>query len=191
MCHVRSISRSGVIFASMPISRMPVLLVLLASLLSAAKAPITHETMWLMKRVGAPAVSPDGASAVFTVTEPAYKSSDQATDLWLVPADGGTKPRRLTTRRNVESGAAWHPDNRRVAFTAKTGEVSQIFVLDIVAADLPRQITTLTAGAGAPQWSPDGEWLLFTSLVYPGAVDEEANRRIAAARKELPYNARL
>ena len=28
----------------------------------AARAPITHEKLWMMKRVGAPAVSPDGAT---------------------------------------------------------------------------------------------------------------------------------
>ena len=37
---------------------------LLAPVLAAAQAttpkPITHETLWMMKRVGTPAVSPDG-----------------------------------------------------------------------------------------------------------------------------------
>jgi hypothetical protein len=31
---------------------------------------ITHEDLWLMPRVGAPAVSPDGRFAVFSVVEP-------------------------------------------------------------------------------------------------------------------------
>ena len=33
-----------------------------------AKKPITHETLWMMKRVGAPVVSPDG-TVTTTVTQ--------------------------------------------------------------------------------------------------------------------------
>ena len=35
------------------------------------KEPVTHEALWLMPRVGAPAPSPDGTFVVFPVTEPA------------------------------------------------------------------------------------------------------------------------
>ena len=43
----------------------------------ADKAPITHEAMWLMKRVGAPSPSPDGKWVVLSVVEPAYDEKDQ------------------------------------------------------------------------------------------------------------------
>ena len=46
-----------------------------------AKSPITHESLWLMKRVGAPLASPDGKWAVFSVTEPVYEEKDQVADL--------------------------------------------------------------------------------------------------------------
>jgi hypothetical protein len=36
--------------------------------------PITHQTLWMMKRVGAPIVSPDGKWVVFSVLEPSYES---------------------------------------------------------------------------------------------------------------------
>ena len=42
---------------------------LLSVLTIAAKAPITHEDVWLMKRVGAPVPSPDGKWVVFPVVE--------------------------------------------------------------------------------------------------------------------------
>ncbi|MGB0514380.1 MAG: hypothetical protein ACPGJE_06030, partial [Wenzhouxiangellaceae bacterium] len=35
--------------------------------------PVTHEEVWLMKRLGAPVVSPDGRLAVVSVTEPSYE----------------------------------------------------------------------------------------------------------------------
>ena len=36
-----------------------------------------------MKRVGAPTASPDGKWAVFAVTDPAYDSKEQWSDLWI------------------------------------------------------------------------------------------------------------
>src|SRR4030095_6818980 len=59
------------------------------------KKPISHESMWLMTRVGAPVPSPDGKWVVFSVTEPAYDDKDQATDLWIASTDGKNHPRRL------------------------------------------------------------------------------------------------
>jgi hypothetical protein len=32
----------------------------------AGKEPLTHEALWLMKRVGAPSASPDGTCVVFS-----------------------------------------------------------------------------------------------------------------------------
>src|SRR5438128_11735116 len=86
---------------------------------SSGKVPLTHETMWMMKRVGAPTPSPDGKWVVFNMTEPAYDEKDQVSDLWIVPADGSARPRRLTFTKGGESGGAWRPDSQRLAFSAK------------------------------------------------------------------------
>ena len=74
----------------------------------AAKAPITHESLWMMKRVGTPVASPDGKWVAFPVTEPSYEQDKQVVDLWLVPTAGGA-PRRLTSTRAAESDPAWSP----------------------------------------------------------------------------------
>ncbi|MEG0884240.1 MAG: S9 family peptidase, partial [Janthinobacterium sp.] len=42
-----------------------------------ARHAITHEDVWLMKRVGAPVASPDGKWAVFSVVDSAYDTKDQ------------------------------------------------------------------------------------------------------------------
>src|SRR5512144_1375313 len=93
------------------------LLVLCLDLAAAEKRPITHEDVWLMKRVGAPAVSPDGRWAVVPVAEPSYDPAKSASDLWIVPVDGSTPPRRLTNTRAPEGGAVFSPDSTRIAFT--------------------------------------------------------------------------
>ncbi len=164
----------------------------LAGLSPAARAPVTHEAIWLMKRVGPPAPSPDGRWVVFSVLEPAYDEKDEASDLWIVPADGSAPPRRLTYTKGPESGVSWSPDSRRIAFIARRegDEAGQVYVLDLAGGEALR-ISSLSAGASMPRFSPDGKSLLFTSPVYPGAADEEANRKIAAERKARKARVRI
>lgn len=156
-----------------------------------AKKTITHEDLWLLKRVGAPVPSPDGKWAVFSVTAPAYDAKDQSADLWVVPIDGSAPARQLTQTKSPESGAAWSPDGTRLAFSAKRDgdDVAQLYVLPLAGGEAER-VTNLTLGARAPKWSPDGKQLLFVSDAFPGCADEAANKKAAADRKARKYNAR-
>lgn len=157
------------------------------------KVPITHEMVWLMKRVGAPNPSPDGKWVVFSVVEPSYDDKERVSDLWIVPADGSIAPRRLTFSKGSESGAVWSPDSTRLAFTAKRegDEVNQVYVMDVVNGGEAVRVTSLSTGASSPKWRPDGKALLFVSSVFPGALDDEANKKIAAERKAQKYKVRV
>jgi len=160
---------------------------------AAAKTTITHETIWLMKRVGAPKVSPDGKSIVFPVIHPAYDAAQQTSDLWMMPADGSAKPRRITSTKGAEGSVAWSPDSSRIAFAAKRDgdEESQIYILDLKRGGEALRATSLSTGAGEPQWRPDGKAILFISQVFPGSADDEANKKKAAEIKARKYNARV
>jgi dipeptidyl aminopeptidase/acylaminoacyl peptidase len=157
------------------------------------KVPLTHESMWAMKRVGAPMPSPDGKWVVFSLVEPAYDEKDQISDLWIVPADGSAKPRRLTFSKGGESGVAWSQDSRQIAFSARRegDEVSQIYILDVANGGEAVRVTSLSTGARSPQWRPDGKAIAFISTVFPGAADDDANKKIAAERKAQKYRARV
>ncbi|MBX7222414.1 MAG: S9 family peptidase [Blastocatellia bacterium] len=156
------------------------------------KVPITHEMVWLMKRIGAPQPSPDGKWVVVSVTEPAYDRKDQTADLWIFPSDGSAAPRRLTATKTSESDLDWSPDSTRIAFSTKRegDDENQIYVLDIRGGEAQR-VTSLSTGAGSPQWRPDGKALLFTSSVFPGTQTDEENRKIATERKNRKYKARV
>jgi dipeptidyl aminopeptidase/acylaminoacyl peptidase len=173
---------------------MRLLCLLLAGISAFAetRAPITHEKVWMMKRVGAPAVSPDGRWAVVAVVEPSYDAAQQVSDLWLVPTDGRSSPKRLTNTKAPESGVAWSPDSTRIAFSTKRegDEVPQIYVLPIGGGEAWRLTKTAT-GATSPVWRPGGQAILFQSEVYDGAATEEENAKIAAARKARKYNAHV
>jgi dipeptidyl aminopeptidase/acylaminoacyl peptidase len=156
------------------------------------KTPITHEKLWMMKRVGTPIASPDGKWVVFSVMEPSYDTDKEVSDLWIVPADGSAAPRRLTNTKAAESGTTWSQDSHSIAFATKRegDEVEQIYVLDLVAGGEARRLTDVSTGASNPKWRNDGKAILFESSVYPNALDDDANRKIAAERKERKYNVR-
>jgi dipeptidyl aminopeptidase/acylaminoacyl peptidase len=158
-----------------------------------ARHTITHEDIFLMKRVGAPSLSPDGRWAVFSLTEPSYTEADQASDLWIVPTDGSAEPRRLTSTRGGEGGVAWSPDGRRIAFSARRegDDASQIYLIDVAQGGEAQRFTNLSTGAGSPRWRPDGRALLISTMVYPGAATDSANRAAAAERRARKYVARV
>lgn len=163
-----------------------------ASHLVADTQPLTHESMWLMKRVGSPALSPDGKWVVFSVTVPAYDEKAQSADLWVVSSDGKSKARRITDTKSGESDVTWSPDSRRIAFSAKRegDDVNQIYILDI-ATGATHRTTRISTGARSPRFSPDGTRLLYSSTVFPGAANDEANRSAAKLERDRKEKVRV
>lgn len=153
----------------------------IAATLLAAKQPLTHEGLWLIKRVGAPAISPDGRWVVFSVTDPSYDSKEQSSDLWIAPADASAKPRRLTFTKASEGDTTWSPDSRRIAFTTKRegDDANQLYVLDIAAGGEAQRLTGLAGGVSSPRFSHDGRTILFVSSVETkDKKDRKANVRV-------------
>jgi len=165
----------------------------LAAQTATGTQPLTHEALWMMKRVGSPVLSPDGKWVVVSVAEPSYDEKKEVSDLWIVPTDGSAPARRLTSSKAAEGGADWSPDSRRLAFTAKRedDDVAQVYVLDVAGGGEARRVTSSPLAARAPRWSPDGKAILYQGAVYPGAADAEANRKIAAERKEPKSKVRI
>ena len=67
--------------------------------------------------------------------------------------------------------------------------MSQVYLLDLAGGEAQR-FTTLSTGASNPAFSPDGRAILFGSNVYPGAADDEANKKIPEARTARKYDVR-
>lgn len=172
------------------------LVLLVVSLASAAFAqtqrPLTHEVMWSFQRVGVPVPSPDGTWVVFSVGEVGYDPQKDVTDLWIVPGDGSSAPRRLTATKGGESGPAWSPDSTRLAFSAKRDDddVAQVYVLDARGGEAQR-VTAAPTAASAPRWSPDGKRIMFQAAMWPGATDEESNRKAATEKKNAKSKVRI
>jgi len=153
----------------------------------------THEDIWLMRRIGAPQVSPNGRWIVVPVVEPAYDDNAQLSDLWLIDSTAREATRRLTSTRRPESGVTWSPDSRRIVFSAQrdNDDVAQIYSLNLAAGGEAQRITNLSGGARVPVFSHDGRQLAFVSVMYPGATDEAANKERIEAQRARKANVRI
>ena len=140
-----------------------------------SKAVLTHETLWMMKRLGAPVVSPDGKWVVYALSEPNYDPDKAVSDLWLVASDGTSAPKRLTNTRAAESGVAFSPDSRRIAFATKR-EGDEVVVSAAARSFLHHQVRSMVgtlALVGLERWS----------------ADDLADALAAADRQRLGHNA--
>ncbi len=93
--------------------------------------------------------------------------------LWLAPASGVDMTRyRLTplaTERLSQSNPVWSPDGRSVAFVARVGDTSQLF-LRAMDTPVPLQLTRLKSSVRMPFWSADSRRVLFVSGEKPAGI---------------------
>src|SRR5436305_7294146 len=109
----------GVVLASASLAAQP-----------QARRPLEPSDIFELKTVGDPRISPDGQWVAYTVTTLDKKADVSDTDIYMVPAAGGT-PVRLTSSKKPETSPRWSPDGRYLAFlSAREGEKAQVFLLD-------------------------------------------------------------
>jgi dipeptidyl aminopeptidase/acylaminoacyl peptidase len=160
---------------------------------AATKRIPAHEDIWLMKRVGAPVVSPDGRWIVVNVVEPAYDENSQLSDLWLIDTSARNSSRRLTSTRRPESGVTWSADSHRIIFSAQrdNDDAPQVYSLDLAAGGEAQRLTSLSGGGRVPVLSHDGRSLAFVSIMYPDARDEAANKVKVQEHRDRKSTARI
>ncbi|MCR2792603.1 S9 family peptidase [Microbacterium sp. zg.Y625] len=139
--------------------------------------------------VGRPALSPDGAFAIFATSRPDLSANRDVGQLWRIDLPHGA-PRRLT-RGVADASPRLRPDGGAVAFLREDAKGRrQIFVVAAAGGE-PVQTTDAPLGVGAFAWSPDGATLAFTARVPErgryGSVEgldaaAEAPRRITGIR---------
>src|SRR5689334_7986203 len=144
------------------------------------KPPFTFEDMMKLKRVGAPVPSPDGKWVVFDAEDVDLEANTKISHLWIVPATSG-ESRRLNPTPNHEERPRFSPDGKRLIWTSKATDPTQIWMCDFETESgrlegTPRQLTTISTGADGGIWSPDGKNIVFVSAVYPDCKDDACNK---------------
>ena len=162
-------------------------LTLLAPFTAAAdngKRPITAQDLWAVKRVGAPALSPDGRHAAYSVQEWSIEKNKPTAALWLTEV-ATARTRRLTAGTGSDTAPAWSPDGSRIAFVSKRGddEAAALYVIPVDGGEAEK-LVELPMGVAAPAWMPDGKGIVFATQVIPELAGSLAKADLAAIKKE-------
>ena len=152
---------------------------------------LTAEKMWALKRLGDPAITPDGLTAVVPVTTFDVTENKGLTDLWLIPLAGGPA-RQLTSDKASDTQATVSPDGKRVAFISRRGDdtESQVYVIAVDGGEA-RRVTNLPTGASAPKWFPDSQRIAFVSEVWPDMPRWEDQAARKKERESSKMSARV
>jgi dipeptidyl aminopeptidase/acylaminoacyl peptidase len=180
-------------------SLLPLVLVAFSSALLAqtpAATPnnsrlLTAEKMWALKRLGDPAITPDGLNAVLPVTTYDIAENKGLTDLWLMSLSGGPG-RQLTSDKANDTQPTVSPDGKWVAFVSKRGDDTegQIYVIAMDGGEA-RRVTSIPTGAAIPKWFPDSSRLAFVSEVWPDLVRWEDQAARKKERADSKMSARV
>jgi dipeptidyl aminopeptidase/acylaminoacyl peptidase len=129
-----------------------------------ARRPITAQDLWAFQRVGAPALSPDGKTAVFAVTEWSIPRSKSTSSLWLLDVAGG-EPRRLT-QGGSDGAPAWSPDGSRIAFVSKRSDddAPALYVIRVGGGEA-RRVASMPYGLRAPKWLSNARLAALTQVL--------------------------
>lgn len=118
----------------------------------------------------APVLSPDHQWIAFVQGKDVEDrcGPNHSQDIYVMAVDG-SKVRRLTKTSAWYQGLAWSPDGQHLAYEsapvdstkayACAGSTYHLYVIELKTAS-QRQLTSGTREDHAPQWSPDGEWVL-------------------------------
>jgi dipeptidyl aminopeptidase/acylaminoacyl peptidase len=138
-----------------------------------------------LKGISDPQLSPDGAWVLYAVRTTDMEANRRTTRTWRVASAGGA-PTVWPNDSVRAAEARWSPDGRRVAFAS--GGQLWVANTDGTAA---RRLTTLHGGATGFVWSPAGDRIAFTSVVYPDCASDSCNVAKAAAAENTKVKARI
>ena len=160
-----------------------------------AKHPFTFEDMMKLKRVGAPVPSPDDKWVVFDCVDVDLEANTKISHLWIVPASGG-ESKRLNPTPNHEERPRFSPDGKRLIWTSKATDPTQIWMCDFDSAagqlvGKPHQLTSISTGADGGIWSPDGKNIVFVSAVYPDCKSDACNKQRDEELKKSKVKAKI
>ncbi|HEX8680079.1 MAG TPA: S9 family peptidase, partial [Chthoniobacterales bacterium] len=147
---------------------------------------LTPQDLWAIKRVGNPALSPDGKQAVFPVQQWNIEKNKSSSNLWTVAVAGGETRQLTTAPETTEEAPVWSPDGTRIAFTSKRGpdENAALYVIPFGGGEAEK-IVELPSSVMAPKWLPDGKSIVFATTAIPDLARKWEKADLEAMKKEF------
>lgn len=122
----------------------------------------------------APAWSPDGRRLAVTLTK------DGGSQIYLISAEGGGTPMRLTNSSAIDTEPNFSPDGKSIIFTSDRGGSPQIYRVS-AGGGSPQRLTFEGSYNVSPRHSPDGKSFTFIQRNgnrYSVAVQDFATRQV-------------
>ncbi len=135
-----------------------------------------------LRRVGAPAVSPNGRWVAYTVRETNWDENAYETEIWL--ADAQTKTaRQLTNAKKSSSQPAWSPDGQWLAFISDRDDTRQVYRIATTAGEAEK-LTSAGEGVTAFAWAPDSARIAYTMTDPTSEAIKEREKKYGDMRFE-------
>jgi dipeptidyl aminopeptidase/acylaminoacyl peptidase len=161
---------------------------LCAAALAAEPRLLTPQDLWAIKRVGNPALSPDGKTAAFPVQQWNVEKNKSSSNLWTVSLADGAVRQLTTAAETTEGEPMWSPDGTRIAFTSKRGpdENAALYVIAFGGGEAEK-IVELPSSIAAPKWLPDGKSIVFATTAIPELAHKWEKADLDAMKKEFKH----
>ena len=111
-----------------------------------------------------PAWSPDGSKIVFT----SLRNSGRPRIYLLNLADSTIEP--LSEQYSRDSQPAWSSDGKKIAFISNRKGIAQVWVMNPDGTDQQQYSKSGGEINSSPDWSPDGQTILFTQIGRVGEI---------------------
>ncbi len=130
-----------------------------ASTFAQARRAMTLVDVLNVPRLSDAQLSPDGRQVLYVLSEADWEANRRIRHIWRVNADGsGTTQMTFGTRG--ESSPRWSPDGQTIAFRARRGDATQIYLLPNAGGE-SRPLTHHPTSVSSISWSPDGQAIYF------------------------------
>jgi len=130
--------------------------------LAQGKKVMTFMDVMNMKRVGSPAISPDGKRVLYTVSVLDWEKSKNFTDIFLVPITGGEARQMTFTEDKNENNLEWSMDGSFFAFLSDRDGENQVYFMRPDGGEAWK-VTDAQDGVSGFAWNKDGSCLIYSA----------------------------
>jgi dipeptidyl aminopeptidase/acylaminoacyl peptidase len=142
--------------------------------------PVEPDDLFRLQFLMGADLAPDGRSAVYALARSDQAANTEHHDLYLLDVETGEST-RLTDGDEMNVGAAFSPDGKRIAFMSTRDGIPQIFEMSATGGEA-RAVTSLPMGVtSGPAWSPDGSRIAFTAGGQEAPRDPSLPYRVTRA----------